>query len=96
MAKKLTINKIEPMTLARICGLTYAIIGLIGGIVVALLTVTGVTVDPSKFEMGIFGVASIVAFPVLYGLMGFIFGYLGAFVYNAVAKKIGGVKVEVQ
>jgi hypothetical protein len=34
------------------------------------------------------------ALPVLYGVAGLIFGYLGALVYNLVAKYVGGIKVE--
>ena len=34
--------------------------------------------------------------PVLYGVMGFIFGVLMAVVYNLVARWIGGIEVEVE
>jgi hypothetical protein len=42
----------------------------------------------------IFGVGAIICFPVMYGAMGFIFGAIGAFIYNLVAQMIGGVEIE--
>jgi len=41
------------------------------------------------FGMGIF-------MPVIYGVMGFIFGVIGAAIYNLVARWIGGIEVEVE
>jgi hypothetical protein len=43
---------------------------------------------------GLVGVVAIVAFPVIYGVVGFIWGAVGAAVYNLLARRIGGVKVE--
>jgi hypothetical protein len=34
--------------------------------------------------------------PVIYGVMGFIGGVIGAAVYNLVARWIGGIEVEVE
>ena len=34
--------------------------------------------------------------PVMYGVMGFIFGILGAAVYNLIARWLGGIEVEVE
>ena len=41
------------------------------------------------FGMGIF-------MPVIYGVMGFIFGVISAAIYNLVARWIGGIEVEVE
>jgi hypothetical protein len=41
------------------------------------------------FGMGIF-------MPIIYGVMGFVFGVLGAAVYNLIARWIGGIEVEVE
>jgi len=40
------------------------------------------------------GLAALVVLPVLYGLTGFVACYIGALVYNAVAKKFGGIKLD--
>ena len=34
--------------------------------------------------------------PVIYGVMGFILGVIGAAVYNLVARWIGGIELEVE
>jgi hypothetical protein len=41
------------------------------------------------FGMGLF-------MPVIYGVMGFVFGVIGAAIYNLIARWIGGIEVEVE
>jgi hypothetical protein len=38
------------------------------------------------------GIGMLVVFPLLYALFGFIFTLIGAWVYNLVASKIGGIE----
>jgi len=52
-------------------------------------TAPGVVVTGIIFGMGLF-------MPVIYGVMGFIFGVIGAAIYNLVARWIGGIEVEVE
>ena len=40
------------------------------------------------------GMVAIVAFPVMYGILGFIYGAVGAAAYNFIAARTGGVKIE--
>ena len=42
------------------------------------------------------GVGFVILFPLFYALMGFLSGVVGAFIYNLVAKWIGGIEVEVE
>ena len=49
----------------------------------------GAVVAGIMFGMGIF-------MPVIYGVMGFVFGVIGAAIYNLVARWIGGIEVEVE
>ena len=42
------------------------------------------------------GFGLIVIGPIFYGVMGFIVGVIGAFVYNIVAGWVGGIEVEVE
>ena len=39
---------------------------------------------------------SIIVFPILYGIMGFVMGIICAVVYNFLARKIGGVMVDLK
>ncbi len=49
-------------------------------------------------RLGIFalGAGFVIFVPVIYAAMGFILGVIGAWVYNLVAKWIGGIEVEVE
>jgi hypothetical protein len=42
------------------------------------------------------GIGFAIAAPLLYAAMGFIFGLIGACIYNLVAKFVGGIEVEVE
>src|SRR5258708_33745148 len=42
------------------------------------------------------GIGFMLFLPVMYALMGFISGAIGAFIYNLVAKWIGGIELEVE
>ncbi len=40
------------------------------------------------------GVLVIIILPIYFGIIGFIFGAIGAFLYNLIAGKVGGVELE--
>ena len=42
------------------------------------------------------GVGFAIFAPIMYGVMGFLVGVIGAFLYNVVAKWVGGIEVEVE
>lgn len=93
-----TIKKIDPMSLAKIYAITTAISGFIVGLIVAASSGMAGMV-PGMENVGLMaglGLISIVALPVLYGIMGFIVGLIGAFIYNIVAGYVGGVKIELE
>ncbi|HVZ64337.1 MAG TPA: hypothetical protein VG936_07185 [Lacunisphaera sp.] len=98
---KRRIKKFAPLQLGLMLGVTYALISLviipfmlvfflIGGLAAKA---NGASQAPFMFG---FGAIFIIFIPVLYGVMGFIGGVIGAFIYNLVAKWIGGVEVEVE
>ncbi|MCP3683047.1 MAG: hypothetical protein GY861_10185 [bacterium] len=95
------LKKIDPISAGKIYGIMMVIFGVLIGLIYALYfiimgavlsfgadSVTGIT-------MIIIGVAIAVAAPVMYGIIGFLSGIIGAAIYNLVAKKIGGLKVEI-
>lgn len=86
------VKRIGVLSLAKIFGLLYAIFGLIFGALLAVLSLFGLNAE----ETGLFfGAASIIIFPIIYGILGFIGGLITAFFYNLVAGKIGGLEVEI-
>ena len=42
------------------------------------------------------GIAMTIGMPILYAVMGFTMGVIGAWFYNVIAKWIGGIQVEVE
>ena len=46
--------------------------------------------------IGGMGIMSLILGPILYAIFGFIFGALGAMVYNIAAKMTGGIKIDLE
>jgi hypothetical protein len=94
-----TIKSVGVLSVAKMMGAIYAAIGLI---LLPVFLVMGVasSVVPNQEGRNPFGLVFGVAFglfaPVIYGVMGFVFGALSAFVYNLVAKWLGGIEFQVQ
>ncbi len=93
-----TTQAIIMMAMALVFALIYAVLGggalLFGGIA----TSSSGAGSPSPLQLAGVGVGVMVALiifmPIAYGAMGFIFGALGAVVYNLVAKWTGGLEIE--
>ena len=90
------IKRIGAVSVGKIFGLLYAIIGLIEGLLFALLSLFGGAIAGVAFSSALFGVGSIIIFPIMFGIMGFISGVLMAFLYNLAAGWIGGIEVETE
>jgi hypothetical protein len=92
------LKRIEPMSAFKMGGVLYALIGLLIGALVSLISVVGTSLAPT--EMGpfgfLFGAMAVVLFPVLYGLCGAVFSVIAALLYNLVARFAGGLAVEVE
>ena len=92
-----TLRSIGPASAMKICGILYAIIGLIIGAILSLVAVLGAASGSS--ELGAFGaligVGAIIAAPIFYGIAGAIGGAIAALIYNVCAKIVGGLEVEI-
>ena len=94
------IRRITIMSLAKIMGVLYAVVGLIIGAIIAIASFFGAALGSASTGsqepwMGVvFGLGAIVAAPLFYGVMGFLGGLIGAAIYNAVAGAVGGIEVE--
>lgn len=94
------IKKINILSLAKIYGLSMAFIGLILGIFVGfamffLGTFVGTDSNFSSYFGPSLGILGLLAMPILFGLLGFIFGGLASFFYNLLASWVGGIKIEI-
>jgi hypothetical protein len=95
-----TLKKIDPMSAARLA----AVAGFIWGLAVGVLVFIGTDVAQymGRMYMGyqamlpVTGVAMIVALPIAYCITGFIGAYICALLYNFVAGKFGGIKIDLK
>jgi len=96
-----TIKYIPVVSVALMLGLISALIGLIMGIIFALsfgaimpsIPTTIEVFDTNLFRI-LFGVGSIVLMPVMGFVGGFIQGAIIAVLYNFLAPRIGGIKLQ--
>ena len=93
------INRIGPLSIAKLSGLLYAIFGLVFGGIFSLIAMAGGFASDTAGAAGIgaiMGVGAVVVFPIFYGLLGFVTTLVGAWLYNLAAGVVGGVEVDVQ
>lgn len=95
----MVIKRVGPLSLAKISGTLYAIIGLIVGAGISLVAMLGGFAGQST-ESGMmgaaFGAAAIIVIPICYGLLGFISSLIGAGLYNVLAAMVGGIEIDTQ
>lgn len=97
------LRRIRVGSAAKVAGVMYAILGLVAGVLVALVSMVSAGIlagaqneDLPSWMGAVFGVGAIVIFPILYGVMGVVFGALTAAVYNMVAGMVGGLDLELE
>jgi hypothetical protein len=95
------IKRIHVLSMAKICGLSSAVLGLVSGIFVGFIMFfvgsflnTGSNYS-SMFGPGL-GIAGFIIMPLIVGLLGFAFGAFTAFIYNALSSWVGGIKIEIE
>jgi len=91
------IKSVDVLSVAKILGVTYGCLALIFVPVALLAGMASLISGQKEGAIGgaVFLVFAIIA-PVIYGAMGFLMGALMAWVYNLVAKRLGGIKLELQ
>lgn len=103
----MVVRRIGVLSAGKVLGALYALLGLIIGLfyalfalLFALIGVAGAANSQDALIGGaggvIFGVLSVVLFPLFYGILGFIGGILSAFLYNLIARFVGGIELDVQ
>ena len=102
---KMVIRRMGVLSVAKIYGVLMAVFGLIFGVIYGLVVMVFGAAMLSRSAGGsgaaaasgiIFGLAIMVMLPVLYGILGFVFGAIFALIYNAGASTIGGVELELE
>jgi hypothetical protein len=98
------VKRIAPASVFKVGLMVYAFLGFLIGLVVAGLSLIagsvgrfagGGLVGPGALGMG-FGLASIIIFPILYGLIGGVVAAIVAALYNLAAGWVGGLRVDLE
>jgi len=92
----MVINRVRPLTAAKVVGLLYAILGLAMGAIVSVVSVFG-GFSAGRGDPGlVFGIAAVVFFPVAYGIAGFVMTLIISWLYNGLANLVGGIEVDLR
>jgi hypothetical protein len=72
------LTKIGVLSLGKVFGAIYALIGLIFGAIMTLMSLVGSSMMGNNGAIAgmMFGVGAIIALPIFYGIIGFIFGMI--------------------
>lgn len=101
----MVLRRVGVLSVGKVMGALYALLGLIIGAIYALFAILiGLIGASTASNSGdaliggaggvVFGVLSIILFPIFYGILGFIGGIISAFLYNIIARAVGGVELE--
>ncbi len=98
--RKTTVRRIGPLSLAKICGVLYAAIGLLVSAVMVVIVLIGLIAGAMGRRAGLpaalGALVIIILAPVAYGVLGFLGGLLSAAIYNFVAKIFGGIELDLE
>jgi hypothetical protein len=91
------IRRIGPMSIARLSGMLYGVMGLVLGGIISLIALAGGFASGSEGAAqfgGFIGVGAVLLLPICYGLLGFVATLIAAWLYNVAAGVVGGVEVD--
>ena len=99
MNTKIVIRRIGVLSYAKMTGVVYSLLGLILDTVFALVALFGALfghpIGPvSGVTALVLGVGSVILFPILCWVFGFLVGLLSCAIYNMAARMIGGIELE--
>ncbi len=94
----MVIKRVGPLSVAKLFGILYAVLGLVFGGIFSLLALAGFGPNSSENAgMGaIVGVGAVVVFPIFYACVGFVGTLICAWLYNVAAGVVGGVQVDAE
>ena len=91
------LRKIGVLSVMKLTFVAYALLGLLIGIGMAVVSLFMYSAIPEGTGIGksslIFGPLAIIILPIFYGLLGALFSGLGALIYNFLAARLGGIQV---
>jgi uncharacterized protein (DUF2062 family) len=95
------LKRIAPGSAFKVALVVYALLGLIVGFFVSLITLLGLRLPcaPCAAHLhsryGLIYRAAVIVFPIVYGIIGGVAWAIGTFIYNLVARWVGGLEVDI-
>ena len=93
------VQRVGPLSFAKIAGILYALVGLLLGAMISVVSILSSTFMPNEGSGSagmLFGAAAVVALPIFYGVLGFVMSLIAAALYNLVAHWVGGIELDLQ
>ena len=98
------VRRVGVLSLGKVLGVLYALMGLILGLIFSLISLMGSALGSAFSDTGgpealvgaLFGVGAVIALPIFYGVLGFVFGLLTAAFYNLTAGLVVGLELDVE
>jgi hypothetical protein len=96
------IKRVEPVSLAKIMGALYFIMGLLFGLLFSAVSIRVPVLSYAAAAIGnkvfssLFGAFAFITLPILYGVLGFVGGFLAAAIYNLLARVFGGIEMQIE
>jgi hypothetical protein len=92
-----TVKSVGVLSLGKIMGAIYGVLGVIFMPIFLVIGITGSIAGGKGAALGATGALFMaILFPILYGLIGFAAGAIGALLYNLFAKWLGGIELQLQ
>lgn len=91
------ISSVGVLSCAKMLGVLYGCMALL---IIPIFLIGGLAGMASRQTNGAIGGAVMLAFailaPFIYGGIGFVFGAIGAWIYNLIAKRLGGIEIQLE
>ena len=97
------IRSVGVLSCAKMMGILYGCMGLLFipfALIAGLASMAAQRSSGANAAVGAISGAVLLVFgilaPVIYGAMGFVFGAIGAWIYNLIAKRLGGIEIQLE
>jgi len=104
--QRYVVERVDAISYGKITAIGGAIIGFLVGLVTSLvISIFGLATSHMDIPnlpvampglITFLGLAAVVIYPIIYGVFGFILGAISALIYNAAARWVGGIEVDLR
>jgi hypothetical protein len=99
----MVITRVSPLSVAKVAGLLYLVIGLIaGGLISLIATAGGLAAAQSEGSGGfgfigpLLGVGAVILLPICYSIFGFLMTLIMTWLFNIAVGITGGIEMDVK